>query len=207
MSNQKLYVMKALKIIGIVVLVIGLAVIVFILSLKGESHMERSVSINATPEKVFEIVNDFSYNKDWSPWFKIDENTNYVFSANTIGVGANYSWDSENPDVLSGKQEIIESRPNEYVNTKMVFGEMEGDYKAAFILRPIENGTEITWTLENKASNAGAGEKFFVDYLSEKILAPTYEEGLQSLKEFIENMPEPGIVESDSSMIVVEVMD
>ncbi len=199
--------MKALKIIGIIVLVIVLSIAGFIISLKGEGHLERSITINAPAEKIFTVVNDFGYNDKWSPWFMIDPNTKYVFSENTVGVGAYYTWESDNPEVMSGRQEILDSKANEYVNTKMEFKDMTGEYTAAVILKSVDGGTEVTWTYEGKAD--AVGEKFFIDYLTESMLAPSYEEGLQNLKKLVEGMPdsqpEPTITEVDS-IAVEEVL-
>ncbi len=187
--------MKALKIIGIILGVIIVLVVLgvggFMLSLSGEHYMERSRVINAPQEQIFKVVNDFSYAKDWSPWFQIDPNTQYVYSDNTAGKGAYYTWESEHEQVGTGRQDIIESTPYSYVNTKMVFGDMKGDYHAAFKLEPIEGGVNVTWTLDSKAANGGFMEKFFVDYLSEKVIGPVYEEGLQNLETLVLNLPNP----------------
>ena len=187
--------MKALKVIGIILLVIVVGVGGFVMFLKGESHLERSIIIKAPAEKVFMVVNDFSQNNQWSPWFMIDPDTKYVFSENTVGVGAYYSWDSEHPDVRTGKQEIMESIENEYVNTQMWFGGMTGTYTAAYILKPLDNGVELTWTLESKADNAG--EKFFIDYISEEAIGGVYEEGLKNLKIYVEGLPDPEPVQEE----------
>jgi effector-binding domain-containing protein/uncharacterized protein YndB with AHSA1/START domain len=180
--------MKALKITGIIVAVIGLAVIAFIMTLKGEGRLERSITINAPVEKVFKVVNDFSYTKEWSPWFQIDPATKYVFSDNTAGLGAKYTWASEDENVGTGEQEIIEVKENELVNTRMAFGGMTGIYYASFILNKTgDNGTEFTWTYSGTAD--AVMEKFFIDYLAESILGGMYDQGVVSLKKYVESMP------------------
>jgi len=188
--------MKALKIIGIIVAVIGLAVIAFIMTLKGEGHLERSITINAPVEKVFKVVNDFSYTKDWSPWFQIDPDTKYEYSENTVGVGAKYTWASEDENVGTGEQEIIEVKENELVHTSMAFGGMTGIYYASFILHKTDdNTTELTWTYEGTAD--AVMEKFFIDYLAESILGGMYDQGVVSLKKFIEEMPDDAVPTSE----------
>ncbi len=187
-------------------LVLALSAVGFIMSLSGEGKLERTTTINAPIEKVFMVVNDFAYAKDWSPWMQIDPNAVYVYSENTAGLGANYTWESDNEQVGNGRQEIIESIPNELVNTRMVFGDMVGDYTAAFILKHTNEGTEVTWTLVSKASNGGVMEKFFVDYISSNVIGPTYEEGLEKLNSFIVGLPnpEPEIMQPDSMVLEME---
>lgn len=192
--------MKVLKIIGIIVAILLVVIVVFILSLKGKGHLERSITIDAPSEKVFAVVDDLASAKSWSPWFQIDENTNYEFSDNTSGVGAYYTWDSENPQVLSGRQEIIEVIPNELVNTSMSFGGMTGTYHASFILHAKDNNTtDLTWTYDGEAD--AIMEKFFIDYITESMLGPSYEKGLENLKTYIEGLPdpEPEILEADTT--------
>jgi len=181
--------MKALKIIGIIVGVIVLIIAGVILTLKGEGHLERSITINAPAEKVFKVVNSFSNNKHWSPWFQIDPDMTVVYSGPKSGVGAKYSWESEDPNVGTGKQEIFEVKENELVNTIMSFGEMTGMYSASFILKRIDgNTTEVTWTYDGSAQ--ATMEKFFIDYMVEPMLGPMYEQGVEDLKTYIEGLPD-----------------
>lgn len=179
--------MKALKIIGIVLGVIVLIILGIILTLNGEGHLERSITINAPAAKVFKVVNSYSYNNEWSPWYKIDPETKYVYSETTSGVGSKYSWESDNPDVGSGEQEIIGVIENELVITTMKFGGMTGDYHASFILEKIDNKTtKVTWTYDGTAD--AVMEKFFIDYLVNPMLGPMYEQGVEDLKTYIEGL-------------------
>ena len=191
--------MKALKIIGIILGVIAMIIVGIILTLKGEGHLERSITINAPVEKVFKVVNSFSHNKDWSPWFQIDPDMTTVYSGPEKGVGAKYAWESEHQDVGTGEQEIIEVKENELVNTTMAFGGMTGTYYASFILKKIdENRTEVTWTYDGTAE--ATMEKFFIDYLVEPMLGPMYEQGMTDLKSFIEGLPDyPISIEEDEA--------
>lgn len=196
--------MQALKIIGIILLVVILFFVGFLFTLDGEGHLERTTTINAPVEKVYDVVSDFSHNKHWYPWFKIDPETKYEFSENTSGTGASYSWSSEHPEVMTGSQEITEAVPNEFVNTRMNFGDMTGDYKASFLLKELDdNSTELTWTYDGKADVMM--EKIFIEFFIESFLGEQYESGLADLKSYIEDLPEGvpelDIIESDSSMI------
>ena len=194
--------MKALKIIGVIIAILVVLVVIFIMTLKGEGQLERTTTINAPVEKVYSVVSDFSHNKNWYPWFKIDPETQYEYSENTSGVGAEYSWNSEHPEVMTGSQIITAAMENEQVDTRMVFGDMTGEYTASFILKKIdENTTELTWTYNGKADVMM--EKLFITHLAESFLGPQYESGLADLKAYIEGLPdpEPELVESDTTMV------
>lgn len=185
--------MKALKIIGIILLVIILIIVGYGMALSGESRIERSIVINAPIEKVFKEVNSFRTITAWSPWTKLDPEMTTEFSGATAGVGAKYSWTSEVQEVGVGSQEIIESRKNEYVKTKMDFG-IDGEFYAEFILEPAEGGTILTWTYDGKV------ESLLWKYLllgMDGQLGPMYEQGLADLKTYIEGLPDYAITISE----------
>ena len=115
------------------------------MTLSGESHLERSITINAPIEKVFKSVNTFKNIKEWSPWARMDPNIIITYSGPESGLGAKYDWESEDENIGIGSQEILESRENEYVKTQMIFA-IEGDFFAEFILKPVDDGTEVAWT-------------------------------------------------------------
>ena len=178
--------MKTLKIIAIALIVIVVIIIGYGMTLSGETHMERSVVINASVEKVFKEVNTFINIKDWSPWAKLDPETKYVYSGPGWGVGAKYDWESEDENVGIGSQEILESRENEYVKTQMIFA-IEGEFFAEFILMLVDGGTEVTWTYDGKVNSFMWK---FIMLGMEGQLGPMYEQGLVDLKAYVEGLPD-----------------
>lgn len=179
--------MKILKIIGIIIVVLVVVIGVTGMMLSGEASMERSIVVNASVEKVYSQVNTFNNIFEWSPWTKIDPNMKTTFSGPEYGVGAKYDWDSEDPNVGIGSQEIVDNRENEYVKTKMTFA-IPGDFYAEFILVPEGEGTKVIWTYDGKTTS------FIWKFLMLGIdaqLGPAYEQGLADLKTYIEALPEP----------------
>jgi hypothetical protein len=179
--------MKILKILGIIIVVIIVVIGVSGMMLSGEAKLERSIVINAPVEKVYKEVNTFNNILEWSPWAKIDPNTKYEHSGPEYGVGAKYNWQSEDPNVGNGSQEILESRENEYVKTQMVF-EMPGEYYAEFILAPDGEGTKVNWTYIGKT------DQFMMKFMMlgmDGFLGPQYEQGLADLKTYVEGLPDP----------------
>jgi uncharacterized protein YndB with AHSA1/START domain len=179
--------MKILKIIGIIVVVIVVVIGITGAMLSGEASMERSIVINAPAEKVFNEVNTFKNIFAWSPWTKIDPDMKTTFSGPETGVGAKYDWESDDPNVGNGSQELLESRANEYVKTQMKFA-IPGEFFAEFILTPEGEGTKVTWTYDGKTTS------FMWKFLMLGIdgqLGPAYEQGLADLKTYIEGLPDP----------------
>lgn len=195
--------MKVLKIMGVIIVVIVLGIWITGMALSGEGAVERSIVINAPVEKVFHEVNTFKNIFAWSPWTKIDPAMKTTFSGPETGVGAKYEWISENTDVGSGAQELLESKENEYVKTRMTFDGMDGDFYAEFILAPEGDGTKLTWTYQGKSSQF---KMKFMMLGIDGFLGPQYEQGLQDLKAYIEGLPDPEpvmdtIMETDSTVV------
>src|ERR1041385_1721836 len=97
-----------LKIIGIIVIVLVIGVLLYAYSLPDTFRVEREVDIQASPEKVFALINDFRAWDAWSPWEKKDPRMKRVYSTETSGKGANYAWEG-NKNVGQGRMEITES--------------------------------------------------------------------------------------------------
>ena len=201
------YIMKILKIIGLIVLAIIVIAGIWILTWPSEAQLQRSVTINAPIEKVYSVVNDFGQTKYWSPWFKIDPNMVSTYGEITTGVGAFYSWTSDHDQVGNGSQKILSTIENESVSTQMKFEGMEGTYLADFILQPEGDSTKLTWTFD------GTGEQmmdkmFFA--MIDTFLGGNYEQGLADLKTYTEGLPDPEpmmeeeMMESDSTMVEEE---
>jgi len=203
------YIMKILKIIGLIVLAIIVIAGIWAVTLSGEAHLERTATINAPLEKVFSVTNDFGQNKHWNPWMKIDPETIYTYSENTVGAGAYYSWTSDHDEVGNGRQEILEIMENEQVKTQMEFDEdMTGLYTADFILEPDGEHTKLTWTFDGKAD--AIGEKVFLATMTEAMVGSKYDQGIADLKAYIEGLPDPEpmmeeeMMGSDSTMVEEE---
>ncbi len=173
--------MKTLKIVGIVVaslIVLGAIVVAL---LPSQAHVERSIVINSTPDKIFTAVDGFTYFKEWSPWVKKDSLTKYEFTGGLTGVGATMKWESKK--VGNGTQKTIEVEQDKRVKSEIVFEGM-GASTAEFILVPEGNSTKVTWTLDSELSGVG---KAFGPFMN-MMVGPDYESGLQSLKTYVEGL-------------------
>jgi carbon monoxide dehydrogenase subunit G len=184
--------MKALKIIGIVILSLIVIIVIMISVLSPKSHIERSIVINASPAAVYPEISNFKSLNVWSPWAALDPNTQYTFEGPEYGAGAKMNWTSTSDKVGTGSQWIIEANENHSVKSGMQFGGFEGNFTAELILEPVNEGTKVTWTYDGDVSNTGlmnnAFGKIFGSF-TDKMLGPQYEQGLASLKSVVERKP------------------
>lgn len=179
--------MKVLKIIGIIILVvvvIGVGIIIFGPS---ETHMERNITIEAPVEVVFNEVNGFKTFDKFSAWSEIDTAVKIIIEGPTSGVGARYSWESENSNLGKGNIEIIETDKNMMIKSKMKFEGYSGEPTASWILTEENGQTNVTYTYD-ETDISGIGRIFALG--TESMLSPMYDRTLAKLKERIESRPE-----------------
>jgi hypothetical protein len=182
--------MKILKYIGLGLLAIVLVALVVTVLQSPQTHLERSVVINAPDSVIFEYVNNYQKFNAWSPWAKIDPQTQYTHEGPDAGIGARMSWISNHPDVGSGSQWIVESIPFTRVRSGMQFGEFEGEFFAQIDIEPTEGGQKVTWHYYGdvtSASMTGALMGKFFGMFMDGMLGPQYEDGLKNLKSVAED--------------------
>lgn len=159
--------------------------------------VERSTVIQAPASTVYTLVNSFVHFNAWSPWAKRDPATEYRYSGPRSGVGAAMEWHSTNPDVGSGRQEIIESVAYEQVVNRLEFGEMGA--LASFWLKPADGGVALTWRFETDLGDDLLARWFGL--LFDSMIGADYEQGLAALKALAESYPPMDIADLDVAEI------
>jgi len=178
--------MKTLKTIGIVLLGFIILVIIVAYLLPRHIHVERSATIPASPEVVFNQVNILKNWEEWSPWHDIDPDMEIVYSGPEMGAGASYSWFSSDPGAGQGKLTIIKSLPYSLITTKLDFVE-RGTATAQYTFVLTDEGTLMTWSMVSDMGNNPIGRYFglFMD----KMLGRDFEKGMENIKEIVASFP------------------
>src|SRR3954471_8163608 len=104
-------------VVALIVLIVVLAGIGFMLP--SAYKVERSVTIAAPAEVVFDQVNDLKKNEAWSPWMKNDPTLQISYTGPEAGQGAASSWSSKK--MGNGSQTITESVPGKSITTLLDF--------------------------------------------------------------------------------------
>ena len=176
--------------LGIVALLVLFFVVGFLLP--RDVRVERSVEIDASPQAVFTMVNDFQQFNRWQPWAQIDPTTRYVYEGPATGAGSRMTWYSDHPQVGDGMQEITLSEPYSRVRMALDFG-TGGLANADYLIDAVgAGGSILTWTLETDMGGNPVAR--YVGLMMDGMVGPAYEQGLANLKEILENRPrrEPG---------------
>lgn len=173
--------MKALKIIGTVLLaIVGILVIVVAIQ-PTDGHIEKSIVINAPPSSVFPHVSQYKNFNAWSPWAKMDPEAKQSFEGTDGTLDAKMSWDG--PKTGTGSLWLIEVDPNKHVKSGMKFGGADDTYYNDFFLEPEGNGTKVTWTYDGPNSGL-SGKAFWL--IMNPMMSGQYEDGLADLKAIVE---------------------
>ncbi len=135
------------KIIGIAIVVLIVALLVYAMTKPDSFRIERSANINAPPEKIFPFINDFHNWVAWSPWEKIDPALKRAYSGTTSGKGAVYEWEGNN-QVGQGRMEISDTSPPSHLLIKLDFLKpFEAHNTAEFTLNGAGQSTNVTWAM------------------------------------------------------------
>ena len=175
--------MRILRWIGIVVIVLAVVFVAGAYLLPREVTITRSIEVNAPADQVFPHVNSMKATEGWSPWLERDPNVQLTYTGPDEGVGATLAWASDQRDVGVGTQVIVTSETDKRVETDLDFGDM-GTAKAAFILDPAGEGTNVTWTLVTDMGNSPMGR--WMGLMMDGLIGPDYEAGLANLKALVE---------------------
>ena len=174
-----------MKLLKAIIWFLVLSVVVFVgggYLLPDEVTLQRQTIINAPPGKVFELVGGFKRFNEWSPWAELDPKTQYTFEGPESGVGAKMSWASNDPNVGTGSQTIVEHVPNSHVASDLDFGAM-GKSQAYWDLKPEGAGTSATWGFKMKLE--GLMDRWF-GLLMDRFIGPDYDKGLAKVKALAE---------------------
>ena len=166
--------------IAIVIVLLIAGVLVFAATKPDVFQVERKAVIQAPPEKVFALINDFSQWGAWSPWEKKDPGMKRIFSAITSGKGATYAWEG-NKDVGKGSMEIIESVPPSKIRLRLDFETpFEAHNIVTFTLEPRNGATQVSWLMEGPVPYFAKIIHVFINM--DKMCGRDFETGLSNLK-------------------------
>lgn len=137
-----------LKIIAIVVVVAIVALLGFAATKPNHFRVARSTVINAPPEKIYALIEDFQRWRVWSPYEKLDPAMTRTYGGPATGLGSTYAW-SGNGKAGAGRMEIVEATVPSRLVTSLDFTKpMEAHNKAIFTLVPEGDATRVTWVME-----------------------------------------------------------
>jgi uncharacterized protein YndB with AHSA1/START domain len=168
-----------------VILAIAIAVVLILAATKPSTlRVQRSVSIKASAETIYPLINDFRQWRSWSPYENKDPAMKRTYSGAERAKGAVYGWDGDK-NVGSGRMEILEaSAPQKIVIKLDFFTPFEGHNTAEFTMLPQGDGTHVTWLMHGPARFVTRLIQVFMNL--DHMIGKDFEAGLANLKTLTE---------------------
>ncbi|MEM8668700.1 MAG: GyrI-like domain-containing protein [Planctomycetota bacterium] len=160
--------------------------------------VQRSITIDAPAEKIFDAIADFTTWPTWSPWLPIDRAAALDYTGEPGTEHSGYSWSGE--VVGQGEMEHLRlDRPHRIEDDLRFLKPMKARSDVSFDLKEQGGSTNVTWNMDGKLP-------FFLFWLKPQIetfIAMDYDRGLRMLKEYLET----GSVLSELEVVGVESYD
>jgi uncharacterized protein YndB with AHSA1/START domain len=166
--------------IAIAIIILITAVLALAATKPDRFQVRRSITINAPPEKVFALINDFHKWDRWEPQGEEDPAMHRTYSGPIEGKGAISEW-SGSGSTGKGRTAIVESEPSRMVSIKV---DWERPFEAhninEFVLEPAGGATKVIWSID--ISNLYIMKVMSIFVNIQKEFGKHMESGLSSLK-------------------------
>jgi len=178
-----------LKTIALILLA-ALALLLIVAATRPDSfRVERSITVQASPERLYALINDLKQFNRWNPYEKKDPAIKGSYGQTLAGPGARYAWESK--EVGVGSLEIVESQPAMRVAMKLDFiSPFDAHNMAEFNIEPVAaqagsgQASKVTWAMHGPANFISKlmGLVFNMD----RMVGSDFEAGLLNLKALAE---------------------
>jgi uncharacterized protein YndB with AHSA1/START domain/predicted transcriptional regulator YdeE len=149
-------------------------------------QVEKSVRINAPPEKVFAIVSDLGNWRPWNPWL-ITEPQAVV---DVAPGGKKYTWSGKRTG--AGEMRITKEQSPTSVDLDLVFLKpFKSTSTVRFQIEPDAQGCRVSWTMDSSLPFF----MFFMGKTLTNMIGMDYERGLNMLKDYAETGSVPSKIE------------
>jgi uncharacterized protein YndB with AHSA1/START domain len=170
--------LKLLLIAAIVIVVIILCVFAIAAAKPSRFTIQRSTTVQATPERVIALINDLHRWPEWSD-AKEEAAVTRIYSGAPAGKGAVCEWEGKG-NAGKGRLEIMESSPS--------LIRLQADWAKPFAARNINiftlepqgNATRVTWTLDGE--NVFMLKVMTVFVSADRLMGSHFDKGLEGLK-------------------------
>jgi uncharacterized protein YndB with AHSA1/START domain len=189
-----------MKAIATAIVLLSAAALGLAIGIPDTFEIERAVSINAPPNRVFHVINDPQRWPKWSPWEtkQTGPAIKRSYAGASSGKGAVYEWDDAS-EAVRGRFEIVEATAPKQLLLALQFARPFGvqNIKLDFVppydvggtteFTIVERGgaTVVTWTLRGKYSVADKLKGLAANMTG--VLGHELEVGLTDLKTLAES--------------------
>lgn len=179
-------ILKKILVVLAIIIAIPLIMAIFV---QKEYAVERQILIDRPLPEVFDYVKYLKNQDHFSKWANMDSEMKKSYRGEDGTTGFVSAWESENPDVGAGEQEITGIVNGERIDYELRFLEpFEATEKAFMVTEPVtENQTKVIWGFSGKMEYPMNLMLLFMDF--EAAIGGDFQEGLAKLKLILEAQP------------------
>jgi uncharacterized protein YndB with AHSA1/START domain len=178
--------MKILKVILIVLLILVAIPLLLAVFVERDYSVEREVTIERPVHEVFDYIKYLKNQNNYSKWAGMDPEMKTNFSGTDGKPGFISAWESDDPEVGKGEQEILSITENERVDYELRFQEPFSSTSQSWMTTsPIDdNSTRVTWGFSGHMPYPTNIFLLLLDM--EEMLGEDFQIGLANLKAILE---------------------
>jgi uncharacterized protein YndB with AHSA1/START domain len=170
--------------IAIVFVVVIAAILLFAATKPDRFTVHRSITIDAPPEKIFELINDFHNWPKWAPQDREDAAMKRTFSGAVNGEGASSEW-SGTGNTGRGSMVLTQSQPPGKISVQVDWLKPFATHNVNdFVLEGVGASTKVTWSM--RGPNLFMMKVMGVFVNMDRMMGKHFEAGLKNLKEVAE---------------------
>jgi hypothetical protein len=168
-----------LKIVIIGAVVVVAAILAFAATRPDTFAVKRTTVIDAPPETLVAMVEDFHQWRAWSPWEKMEPDMARTYEGPERGVGAAYGWTGKK--VGAGRMQILKVVPAREVEIRLDFLKpFKTTNTTTFAFAPEGAATRVTWTMTGGVPFVSKVMGLVFDL--DKVIGKDFEKGLADMK-------------------------
>jgi hypothetical protein len=174
-----------LKKVLVAVVVLVAALVALVATRPARFRVERSVVVEESPRRLYNVVADFRKWEHWSPWAKLDPAMETTFEGTPGRVGSSYRWKG-NDKVGEGRLTITGTHPPLQARMRLEFlAPWKSTSEMTFELYGEAAGTRVVWIMAGELDFVGKAMSLFVDM--DRAVGPDFEKGLAAIKRGVED--------------------
>jgi uncharacterized protein YndB with AHSA1/START domain len=173
-------------ILASVLVALVVALLVYAATKPDTFRVQRSASINAPPEKIFALIEDYHRWPAWSPYEKLDPTMQRTYSGAAHGAGAVYEWEG-NKKAGQGRMEITNVTPPSQITINLDFVRpFQAHNIVVFRLNPTGASAHITWAMHGPLPYVA--KVMHMVFNMDRMVGKDFETGLANLKAIAEKL-------------------
>lgn len=169
----------------VIALAVLIAIVLILAAMRPDTfHVQRSIDIDASADKIFPLINDYKNWGSWSPYEHVDPNMQRTFSGAPNGKGSIYEWRG-NKNIGHGRMEILDTAPPSKIVIKLdFFSPFEAHNMAEFTMQPKGGATNattnVTWAMHGPVPFMAKIIHMFMNM--DRMVGGQFQQGLVSMK-------------------------